>query len=158
MTSTTFTIHAIQQQQLEQVRATGTDLAGNTVRVLVNTEPSGTPLRCCLREAGPGETVMLLAWSPFELSGPYTEVGPVFVHAQECGGYLATHEFPAAWRHRDQVVRGYDAAGDMVAAEVATAPHVEEVMLRLLLRDDVVVVHLRNVAAGCYMLAATLDR
>jgi hypothetical protein len=150
-----FTIRALPAHRLEAVRAAGQDVAGNQPRVWVNQEASGVPLRCCLRDAVPGEEVMVLAWSPFEVPGPYAEVGPVFAHAQACSGYASCHRYPAGWLDRDQVVRGYSKAGDMVTAQIAAPDHIEEVIADLLSRDDVETVHTRNVAQGCYMLAAT---
>jgi hypothetical protein len=39
------------------------------------------PLRCCLRIAEPGDQVSLVAYRPFDDPSPWSEVGPVFVHA-----------------------------------------------------------------------------
>ncbi len=47
----------------------------------------GEPLRCCLRLAGPGEAIVLISYAPFTTTSAWTEVGPVYVHADACDGY-----------------------------------------------------------------------
>src|SRR5215469_9252507 len=73
--------------ELDRIRAAGVDEAGNRLTVQVDTE-GGSPLRCCLRESAPGERMLLLAYTPPGTRGAYAERGPVFIHAEPCGGYL----------------------------------------------------------------------
>ncbi len=46
------------------------------------------PCRHCLRVAPPGEKMILFSYRPFETDhGPYSETGPVFIHAAKCERY-----------------------------------------------------------------------
>ena len=55
-------------------------------RTIVVDEPDSYPCRRCLRDAAPGETVVLLSYDPFVdgADTPYRQPGPIFVHAGPC--------------------------------------------------------------------------
>jgi hypothetical protein len=146
---------AIPAAELDTIRATGLDEAGNELAVQADAN-GGNPLRCCLRETLPGEKVLLIAYTPPGTAGAYAERGPVFIHAEQCPGYPAPHEYPQELRHRQQVVRAYDEQGRIAdGVMVADGEHAERVIAELLARPGVALVHLRNVGYGCYNFAVT---
>jgi hypothetical protein len=53
------------------------------------------------------------AYTPPGTRGAYAERGPVFIHALACDGYLTPDRYPPALSHRQQVVRAYDADGQI---------------------------------------------
>jgi hypothetical protein len=150
--STEFRVTALPADELERIRARGVDDFGNALEPGTVTGP-GTPLRCCLREAEPGERVVLIAWRPADVGGPYAEVGPVFVHAQACAGYAGEDRYPESFRARNQLLRAYDAHGRQVENVVVDGPAAERAITDLLGRPGVAYLHSRNVLAGCYMFA-----
>jgi hypothetical protein len=151
--TTTFRVEAIPAHTLSQVRSAGRDEAGNELHERVDDE-GGSPLRCCLRDTRPGERVLLIAYTPPGVTGPYAERGPIFVHASPCQGYPDVHRYPHALGRRQQIVRGYDRAGNMATATVvADGPAAERELVAVLGRPDIQVAHVRNVAAGCYNFA-----
>ncbi len=152
MTGTGFRVEAIPADDLERVRARGVDDFGNTVEPFADTT-GGAPLRCCLRDARPGERIALIAYRPAAVGGPYAEVGPVFVHAEACAGYAETDRYPEGFRGRNQLLRAYDARGRQVENVVVDAAAAERAIAGLLQRPDVAYLHSRNVLAGCYMFA-----
>jgi Protein of unknown function (DUF1203) len=135
--------------------ASGRDDTGAPVRVRVDVE--GEPLRCCLRDSRTGERVVLISATPEGPTGAYVERGPVFVHADDCGGPVATGAYPAAWRRRRQVFRAYGGNGAIVGGELVE-PHDDQdaAARRLLASPEVAFVQTRNVIYGCYM--ATIER
>lgn len=152
-------IHALPAQDLARVRRAGVDDFGHPVRQFVNSAEPGTPLRCCLREARVGERVALLAWRPLAEApdSVYAEVGPVFVHAEGCSGYVDTGSYPQGFRHRRQVLRSYSTAGDMLDTALTDGQTAETAIAGLLADAAAVVVHSRNVEAGCFMFAIRRD-
>jgi hypothetical protein len=143
--------------ELEELRAAGVDEAGNQLAVQTDTH-GGSPLRCCLRESVPGERVLLIAYTPPGTHGAYAERGPVFIHAERCGGYLTRDQYPPALSHRQQVVRGYDRDGRIAdGVLVHGSEHAMTVIREMLDRPDVTLVHLRNVGYGCYNFAVRLS-
>jgi hypothetical protein len=144
---------AIPPRELDAIRAAREDEAGNPLEARV-VQDGGAPLRCCLREARPGERLLLIAYSPPGTAGAYAERGPVFVHADRCGGYRTPGEYPPELAHRQQVVRAYDGQGRIADGVLAAdGRHAQEVIRELLARPGVELVHLRNVGYGCYNFA-----
>ncbi|MFE9254630.1 DUF1203 domain-containing protein [Streptomyces sp. NPDC006879] len=85
----------------------------------------GAPLRCCLRRSRPGEQIALVSYAPLRRwaaahevdPGAYDELGPVFLHAEDCGGPEgegSAFDEPGAVR----VLRRYDAAGRILGGRV----------------------------------------
>lgn len=154
--TTSFQVSALPSSDLQRIRARGTDDFGNPIAEQVAPHAGGgVPLRCCLREAAAGERFALIAWQPAEVSGPYAEVGPVFIHVDPCPGYSAVDDYPEGFRHRRQLFRAYDAEGRQINNQIVEGRDAELAILRLFARTDVSFVHSRNVLAGCYMFAIT---
>src|SRR5215469_6288330 len=138
---------------LQQIRAAGADEAGNELTVRADTG-GGNPLRCCLRESAPGERVLLIAYTPPGTRGAYAERGPVFIHAEPCGGYPTPDLYPPALSHRQQVARAYDRDGRIAEGVLVNdGTHAMAAIRELLARPDVAFVQLRNVGHGCYNFA-----
>ncbi|MBB2943485.1 hypothetical protein FB565_003198 [Actinoplanes lutulentus] len=151
---TTFQIHALPQQSLDGTRRSGLDVSGTKVEHLVAT--GGESLRCCLRDATAGEEIMLFGYEPPLPAGPYREIGAVFAHASACAGPAAESDYPAGWHGRPQVLRAYDKYGRIHPATRLHDGSDPEAAISAVLDDpEVVLVHSRNVAYGCFMFSAT---
>jgi hypothetical protein len=155
MTSTTrsFVISALPTEALDRARTEPIDLTGSEVADLP--AEGGEPLRCCLRDARPGEPLVLFRYAPPQAAGPYREVGPVFAHRHDCGGH-GDAGYPADLRHRPQVLRAYDERGRIhPATRVHDGADPEREIADVLAQPGVVAVHSRNIAYGCFMFAVT---
>lgn len=82
---------------------------------------------------------------------PYSESGPIFVHAKPCERYTKPHEFPPEFR-KGRVLRAYNSQHDMIAAEVANEEGPEAVIERFLQRPETAFVHVRSASHGCYTM------
>ncbi len=150
-----FRIRALPPGLGERAAATGHDEAGVPVRVRV--DEGGAPLRCCLRDSRPGERIVLISVVPEGPADAYAERGPVFVHADGCGGPARTDAYPDDWRRRPQVFRAYGGDGTIVGGElVEPGGDQDAAARRLLATPGVAFVQTRNVVHGCYM--ATIER
>jgi hypothetical protein len=153
-TTIAFRIHALPDEVLDAVRASGADAAGVPAERIV--ADGGEPLRCCLRNATPGEELILFGYQPPLPASPYRETGAVYAHAEPCAGLADAHAYPPEWYGRPQVLRAYDRRGWIHAAtKVHDGQDPEAVIADLLIDPDVVQIHSRNVAWGCYMFAIT---
>jgi hypothetical protein len=149
---------AIPAEELDAIRAVGQDEAGNPLVAQVHRH-GGAPLRCCLREAQPGERLLLIAYTPPGTAGAYAERGPVFIHGDRCAGYRTPHEYPPGLIGRQQVVRAYDREGRIADGVLAAdGRQAQRVIADLLARPGVELVHLRNVGYGCYNFAVRAVR
>jgi len=112
-------------------------------------EHGSAPCRHCLRWAQPGERVILFPYAAIPSGQPYSETGPIFVHANECPRYSVTNEYPADFRN-GRVFRAYDADYNMIDAEVADGNDPEAVIEKLLGNPKTEFVDARSVTRGCF--------
>jgi len=113
--------------------------------------PNGYPCRHCLRWAQPGERMILFPFAAIAAGRPYSESGPIFVHAEPCERYAATDEFPPDFRN-GRVLRAYNSQRDMIAAEVVNGEEPEAVIERFLQKPETAFVHVRSASHGCYTM------
>lgn len=155
--ATTLQIRPIPAATLRRLREQGNDDYGHSWRPRIDDE-GGAPLRCCLRDSKPGEQIVLISYAPVRSpvadAGPYDEIGPVFVHAEECAGYIDDGRYPQEWASdRRQVLRAYRADGTIAGGVQLEAGENRDAAARELFTDpEVVFLHSRNVIYGCYML------
>ena len=93
--------------------------------------------------------MILFPYTAIPPGHPYSETGPVFVHAEPCERYSATHEYPNDLR-RGRAFRAYNARYDMIDAEVANGSEPEGVVEKLLQNPETAFVDARSVTRGCY--------
>jgi hypothetical protein len=108
-----------------------------------------SPCRHCLRWAQPGERVILFPYAAIPSGHPYSEIGPIFVHANECERYSATNEYPADFRN-GRVFRAYDSNYNIIDAQVTNDSEPEVVIDRLFQNPDTAFVDVRSVTHGCF--------
>src|SRR5438034_1647488 len=118
-------------------------------RVVAVDSPRGYPCRHCLRWAKPGERLILFPYAAVPLGHPYSEIGPIFVHAESCERYAATHEYPAYFRN-GRVMRAYNSKFDMIDAEVVNGTEPESVIEKLFQNPETAFVDARSVSRGCF--------
>lgn len=154
-----FTYRPIPADVVAQLR--DRDDAGQHRKPFVDHE-GGAPLRCCLGRSLPGEEIVLVSYAPLRRwasatgadPGAYDEVGPVFLHADACGG--PAEGFPAAVLSSRRVFRAYDDRGHIKGGVlVDPTPEHAEVVAEAALHDlfadpDTATVHVRAVDFGCF--------
>ncbi|WP_030614889.1 DUF1203 domain-containing protein [Streptomyces sclerotialus] len=164
---TRYTPRPIDATALKELRTA--DDAGRPVRPFTAGDDSapvdcvGSPLRCCLRPARAGERVALVSYAPLRrwaaATGAepeaYDEVGPVFVHAEECGGpdpHAPGYPFTRTGALR--VLRRYTAAGHIAGGRLLELPEDADAALDAALDEafadpGTALVHVRAVEYGC---------
>jgi hypothetical protein len=115
------------------------------------------PCRRCLRNAAPGEHLLLLPYDPFLVRSPYTGDGPVFIHADGCEEHRPEpNVLPEQVDHlRRFSVRAYDADAMMLDAEVVAGDALAA-RARELLQPGVAFLHAHFAGPGCF--AFRIDR
>jgi hypothetical protein len=125
-------------------------VAGAVDHALITADsPTGYPCRHCLHWAKDGERMILFPYTAIPPGHPYSESGPVFVHADPCKRYAATHEFPADFR-KGRVLRAYNSKFEIIDAEVVNGREPETVIEKLLQNPETAFVDARSVTRGCY--------
>ena len=112
-------------------------------------EPGSAPCRHCLQWAQPGERVILFPYAEIPSGQPYSETGPIFVHANECQRYSATNEYPADFRN-GRVFRAYDSNYNIIDAQIVNGDEPEIAIESLFQNPDTAFVDARSVTRGCF--------
>ena len=124
--------------------------AGAADHALITVDsPESSPCRHCLRWAQPGERVVLFPYASIPSGHPYSEIGPIFVHANECQRYSATNEYPADFRN-GRVFRAYDSNYNIIDAQVMDGSEPEVVIESLFQNPDTAFVDARSISRGCF--------
>lgn len=148
MKSSNFRIVPLATEIALTARRTAASGAPDHVMVVANS-PNGFPCRHCLRWARPGERMILFPYAAIPAGHPYSESGPIFVHAEPCERYGATDEYPADFR-KGRVMRAYNINYDMIDAEVVNGSAPEAIIEKLLQKPETAFVDARSVTHGCY--------
>jgi uncharacterized protein DUF1203 len=128
-------------------RAVNTGAADHALITVDSAESS--PCRHCLRWAQPGERVVLFPYTAIPSGRPYSETGPIFVHADSCQRYSATNEYPADFRN-GRVFRAYDSNYNIIDAQIMDDTEPEVVIESLFQNPDTAFVDVRSVTRGCF--------
>jgi hypothetical protein len=148
MESSSFHIVPLPTEIAEAAR--GAVNAGAADHALITVDsPESSPCRHCLRWAQPGERVILFSYAAIPSGHPYSETGPIFVHADECQRYSATNEYPADFRN-GRVLRAYDSSYNIIDAEVVNGSEPEAVIESLFQNPHTAFVDVRSVTRGCF--------
>jgi hypothetical protein len=131
-------------------------LAARGMRRLRADQPVGYPCRISLEDAPVGEELLLLPFTHQDSRSPYRASGPIFVRRGRPGAARITGTLPPYLALRPLSVRAYDAADEMVDAEVVDGAEAAPVIQRYLAREDVAYLHVHFARRGCY--ACRIDR
>ena len=109
------------------------------------------PCRHCLREFEIGrENRILFTYDAFHGIEPLPLPGPVFIHEEACARYDESAGFPEPARTHPLTLVAYGKGRIHRDEHHVTDGKVEPLLERLLSRDDVDYVHVRDTDAGCY--------
>ena len=101
---------------LSAIRRNGHDESGHPLHPL--SAEGWESLRCCLALAAVDASIALISYTPFIARSPWTETGPVFIHADECSGYPRCDQLPEQLRTGPRVLRTYHADGTLDYADI----------------------------------------
>lgn len=119
-------------------------------------EPHAAPDRIELRDAEPGETVLLLNHAYLEVGSPYDGRHAIFVREGATQAFDAVNDVPDAIRRRLMSVRAFRDDGFMLDADVVEGRDIESLIERLFANPEVRFLQAHHARRGCY--AARIER
>lgn len=122
--------------------------AAGVIRLPV--EADGYPDRVELRDARPGETVLLLNFTHQPAATPYRASHAIFVREGAETAYDAIDTVPEALLRRTLSLRGFDAEGMLVEADLAEGRDLAAAVERLFADPAIVDLHAHHARQGCY--------
>ena len=150
-----YTVHGLSPDPFTPLYGlTDDELAKRRTRRVVVDGP-GFPERVELRDAEPGETLLLVNFEHQSADTPYRSSHAIYVRegaAEAWSGDL----LPEVMRKRLLSLRGFSADGMMVDADVVEGREAEPVIERLFADPAVAYIHAHYARPGCY--AARIDR
>jgi len=123
--------------------------ARGIVRVRADATP-GFPDRIEMRDAEPGETLLLVNHVHHDVANPYRASHAIYVREGARAAYDAVDAVPPCLRSRLLSVRAFDAAGMMIDAEVVDGTELESSIGRLLANPAAQTLHAHYAKRGCY--------
>jgi hypothetical protein len=148
MKASTFRILPLPTEIADAARRAANAGAADHALITVDS-PGSSPCRYCLRWAQPGERVILFPYAAIPSGHPYSETGPIFVHADKCQRYSATSEYPADFRN-GRVFRAYDSKYNIIDARIVDGSEPEAVIESLFQNPETTFVDVRSVTRGCF--------
>lgn len=131
-------------------------LRAQGVQRIVVDAPHVAPDRIELRDAEPGEAVLLLNHAYLDLPSPYRGTHAIFVREGATVRHDAVDVVPDCLRRRLLSLRGFDDAGMMIDADVVDGTAIESLIERLFANDAVRFIQAHHARRGCY--AARIER
>jgi hypothetical protein len=125
------------------------------IRYVVDHKP-GFPDRIGVRDAEPGETVLLVNYTHQPADNPYRASHAIFVAENGGERYDRVDEIPDAMRARLISLRAFDADDLMVDGDVVDGQQLEAAIERFFADERVRYVHAHYAKRGCF--AARIDR
>jgi hypothetical protein len=126
------------------------ELAKRGVKRYVADKKPGFPCRIEMRDAKPGETLLLLNHVCQPADTPYRASHAIFVREGAAQTFDKVDELPEVMRARLLSLRAYDADGMMVDADIAEGEDIEPLIERLFSNPLVSYIHAHNARRGCY--------
>jgi hypothetical protein len=117
---------------------------------------SGYPCRVSLREAEPGESLLLVNFEHQAAPTPYRSSHAIFVRESARETYDKVDEVPEMMRTRLLSIRAFDLDGMMLDADVVDGAAAEGLIERLLAQAGTAYLHVHFAKRGCY--AARIER
>ena len=130
------------------------ELAARRARRIVVDGP-GFPERIEMREAQPGETLLLVNFEHQPANSPYRSSHAVYVREGATESWSGD-QLPEVMRKRLLSLRGFSAEGWMVDADVVDGAVADELIGRLFAEPAIAYIHAHYARPGCY--AARIDR
>ena len=125
-------------------------LAARRMRWMRSDAPVGFPCRISLEDTPVGEQVLLLPFTHQDGGSPYRASGPIFVRRGRKQAARIVNELPTYLTLRPLSVRAYDAADEMVDADIVDGAAAAPLVERFLARADVSYLHVHFARRGCF--------
>jgi hypothetical protein len=124
------------------------------MRVIADQKP-GFPDRIELRDAEPGQSLLLLNYTHQPAGNAYHASHAIFVREGAETSYDRVDEIPLVMRERTMSLRAFDEKDLMVEAELGAGPELEPLIQRMLTRANVAYIQAHYAKRGCYAARIT---
>ena len=148
---------ALPTEIVNAYRAGGGDAFGNPPERHIS-KGAGNQCRHCLRHIPDGAEMLVMAHKPFAEEHPYSEVGPLFICADDCERGGGTDLPETLSSSPDYLIKGYSSDDRIVYGTgiVTPTPDMLGSIASIFDNPDVSYIHVRSARNNCYQ--ARVDR
>jgi hypothetical protein len=132
------------------------ELAARGVQRHIVDAAGAYPDRIELKDAVPGQTVLLLNYVHQPAPTPFRASHAIYVRENTTMAYDRVDEVPDVLRRRLLSLRAFDGEGMMLDADVAEGAEIERCIVRLFSQHNIAYLHAHFAKRGCY--AALIER
>jgi len=152
-----FRISGIDPAPFRHLFALGDDkLAQRRAKRYVADAKPGYPCRISLKDAEPGEAVILAPYAHQTAATAYQAAGPIFVRENATARFEGIDVVPEQLACRLLSLRAYDRSGMMIDADVVEGRELSANIERLFGNGQAAYIHAHFARRGCF--AARIDR
>ena len=143
---------ALPTEQVDAYRTGALDANGQEPEHHIS-DGTGNPCRHCLADIAKDDSFLVLAHRPFDIIQPYAEVGPIFLHTEDCARFATAGEIPLLFRgDGDILMRGYNSEDRIIygTGKIVTLPDLPAMAMNLFGNTEVSFIHLRSASNNCF--------
>jgi hypothetical protein len=145
-----FLIYPLPKQVSAELKKTMHDQFGNEPK-LEQAQSRRSICRRCLRRFNPGERRLLFKYRPFDKEGVFAEVGPIYIHANDCRPETEILTgYPDEFRELPLLLRAYTRDDGQVDSKLIKDGEAEKIIDMFFADPEVAYIHLRDGESGCY--------
>ncbi len=139
------------------IRAGGPDANGQPAEHATS-DGGGNPCRCCLKDIGKGQDMLVLAARPFPTVQPYAETGPIFL-CRDCEAFAGAEIPPILTNRPSYLIKGYmpDHRIAYGTGKIVTPRELPIYCKTLLTSPDIAYLHVRSATNNCYQAKVIRD-
>lgn len=127
-----------------------TELASHRAR-RVRADGPGYPCRVSLQEAEEGEELLLVNYASHDVETPFRTTYAIFVREAAEQAPVFEGALPPMLNSRTLGLRGFDRAGMLRGALLATPGEADGRIRELFARPEIASIHAHNAAHGCFL-------
>jgi Protein of unknown function (DUF1203) len=112
---------------------------------------AGYPCRHCMQLIAKDQPILTLAHRPFPAPQPYAEVGPIWLHADDCGRGSGP-QIPAFLNSERYIIRGYGDNDRIVygTGQITATLSIPAAAEQLFENAAIRYIHVRSASNNCY--------
>lgn len=151
-------INSMTTDQARNFRDGAPDAYGQKPEIHIS-DGGGVPCRHCQQDVAKGEDYLILAYSPFPKPQPFSETGPIFLHAHSCPRYPENDIVPPMFLKRESyLLKGYGRDDRIVygTGQIVKSPDIAKAAEAILEQANVAYVHVRSALNNCF--SCRIDR
>jgi hypothetical protein len=133
------------------------ELAACKVRRVTASSPTGFPCRVSLKDAHPGESLILLNYVSHDVPTPFRTAYAIYVREAAGEPPCYKDEVPPLLDTRTLGLRGFGADGMLKGALLAMPGEADGRIRELFERPEIASIHAHNAAYGCFLARVERD-